>query len=84
MQEIKEEPITNYSREELQALIASPIIQEKLSSEEKCLVPKEFVQILADDKQVQLKPFIVKDIDQLLQTKTDGWQWSHCLICLLA
>ncbi|KAL0011975.1 hypothetical protein SO802_007083 [Lithocarpus litseifolius] len=74
IQEIKEEPITKYSREELQALIASPIIQEKLSSEEKCLVPKEFLQILADDKEVQLKPFIVKDIDQLLQTKTDGRQ----------
>jgi hypothetical protein len=53
---------------ELEALLASPVIQEKLSSEEKCLVPKEFLQILANDNEVQLKPLIVKDIDHLLQT----------------
>ena len=52
----------------LEALLASPVIQEKLSSEEKCLVPKEFLQILANDNEVQLKPLIVKDIDHLLQT----------------
>jgi hypothetical protein len=53
---------------ELEALLASPVIQEKLSSEEKCLVPKEFLQILTNDNEVQLKPLIVKDIDHLLQT----------------
>ncbi|XP_057996162.1 transcription factor bHLH52-like [Hevea brasiliensis] len=33
---------------ELQILLASPMIQEKLYSQEKCLVPKEFLQTIAN------------------------------------
>ncbi|PIA61327.1 hypothetical protein AQUCO_00300697v1 [Aquilegia coerulea] len=35
--------------EQLEVLLASPTIQEKLYSEDKCLVPQEFVEALAKD-----------------------------------
>lgn len=55
-------------REGLQALLASPIIQEKLYSEEKCLIPKEFAETLANDPEIQSKSVIVEGIHQLLRT----------------
>ncbi|KAL9345673.1 hypothetical protein Peur_060526 [Populus x canadensis] len=53
--------------QELQTLlVTSPAIQEKLYSEEKCLVPRDFVQTIANDCQIQSKPLIIEEIDQLL------------------
>ncbi|KAF9606982.1 hypothetical protein IFM89_030401 [Coptis chinensis] len=52
----------------LETLIASPAIREKLSTEEKCLVPKEFVEILAKDHDIQSNPLISKEVDLLTQS----------------
>ncbi|XP_034197869.1 transcription factor bHLH52-like [Prunus dulcis] len=55
-------------KKDLQA-VASPIVQEKLYSEEKCLVSKEFVQVLANDHDIESKPLLKDSVAQLLQTK---------------
>ena len=53
--------------EELQA-IASLIIQEKLYSVEKCLVPKQFLETLANDEVLlQSNPFILNGLHHLIQ-----------------
>ncbi|KAA8514785.1 hypothetical protein F0562_017964 [Nyssa sinensis] len=54
--------------QELHFLVGSPLIQEKLYSEDKCLVPKQFVQTLADDPELQSNPMIFRDINQLIRT----------------
>lgn len=46
-------------------ILTSQTIQEKLYTEEKCLVPIEFVQVLANDPDIQSRPFF-KDINQLM------------------
>nr|XP_034889159.1 transcription factor bHLH52 [Populus alba]TKR79440.1 basic helix-loop-helix family protein [Populus alba] len=51
--------------QELQTLVTSPTIQEKLYLEQKCLVPRDFVQTIANDCEIQAKPLnIVEEIDQ--------------------
>ncbi|KAF5198517.1 Transcription factor bhlh [Thalictrum thalictroides] len=53
----------------LEVLLASPTIQEKLYSEEKCLVPQNFVEALAKDNEIiQSNPSISKDIVLLTQS----------------
>ncbi|KAL5744075.1 hypothetical protein ACOSP7_026928 [Xanthoceras sorbifolium] len=64
MQERKE--ASNKEDDKLHILLASPIIEEKLYSEDKCLVLQEFVQTLANDPEIQSKPIIFEGIDQLL------------------
>ncbi|XP_059637936.1 transcription factor bHLH52-like [Cornus florida] len=64
-----EEPLDT---QELQNLVASPLIQEKLYSEEKCLISKQFVETLAHDHGLQSNPMISKNINQLIQTD-DGY-----------
>lgn len=54
--------------QELPNLLASQAIQEKLYSEEKCLIPKDFVQTLANDYQIQSKPLIIEEINRILLT----------------
>ncbi|EYU43210.1 hypothetical protein ABFS82_08G124000 [Erythranthe guttata] len=51
----------------LHGLITSPLIQEKLYSAEKCLVPEKFVQALAndDDTTLESKPQLRKEINEL-------------------
>ncbi|BBN67977.1 basic helix-loop-helix DNA-binding superfamily protein [Prunus dulcis] len=49
--------IFKQEKKDLQA-VASPIVQEKLYSEEKCLVSKEFVQVLANDHDIESKPLL--------------------------
>ncbi|KAG8385174.1 hypothetical protein BUALT_Bualt03G0014500 [Buddleja alternifolia] len=41
-----------FESEELHGLLESPLIQEKLYSTEKCLVPQKFVQKLSSDRQI--------------------------------
>ncbi|KAL2474794.1 Transcription factor bHLH [Abeliophyllum distichum] len=48
----KEETIHDQS-EELNALLESPLIQKKLYSTEKCLVPQKFVEIIENDGKIQ-------------------------------
>ncbi|XP_077211262.1 transcription factor bHLH52-like [Tasmannia lanceolata] len=54
--------------EELHGLLASPRIQEKLYEEEKCLVPKEIVETLAKDQELQSNPSVSKDLRSFLQS----------------
>jgi hypothetical protein len=49
-------------------VVASPIIQEKLFSENKCLVPKELVEILANHFDAQSKPSLSNKLNQLLKS----------------
>ncbi|XP_028965117.1 transcription factor bHLH53-like [Malus domestica] len=65
-QERKEEGL-HINQESLQ-VVASPIVQEKLYSEEKCLVLKEFVEVLAKDDDIQSKPLLRDKVAELLQT----------------
>ncbi|KAH7545579.1 hypothetical protein FEM48_Zijuj01G0108400 [Ziziphus jujuba var. spinosa] len=61
IQETKEEALHVQGLE----ILASQTIQEKLYTEEKCLVPMEFVRLLANDPEIRSGPFI-KEIDQLI------------------
>nr|WKE35115.1 basic helix-loop-helix family protein [Rosa persica] len=63
MQEKKGQRLHN--QEGLQVL-ASPIVQEKLYSEEKCLVSREFVETLANNQEIQSKPLLKDNIAKLL------------------
>ncbi|KAH1051592.1 hypothetical protein AAZX31_08G164800 [Glycine max] len=63
-QEDKAEP----PPENLHALVASPFVQEKLYTEERCFVPKEVVTTLTNHKDVQSRPTILKDLKQLIGT----------------
>lgn len=74
MQQEMKEPFHMHAQD-LQNLLASPIIQEKLYSEDKCLVPKEFVETLANDPEIQSKPMVFQGIDQLLRTNIGGHSW---------
>ncbi|XP_044478829.1 uncharacterized protein LOC123205848 [Mangifera indica] len=68
MQPIIAEKEEFFPFQELQTLLESPIIQEKLYSEEKCLVPKKILQTLKKDPEIQSKPAIFGSIDELLET----------------
>ncbi|KAK7311103.1 hypothetical protein RJT34_09010 [Clitoria ternatea] len=63
-----EEDKTGSPSENLQALFVSPFVQEKLYSEERCFVTKEFVTTLTNDDDVQSRPTILKDLKQLIGT----------------
>jgi len=52
--------------ENLHGLVVSPFIQEKLYSEERCFVPKEFVTTLTNHENVQSRPSILKDLKDLI------------------
>ncbi|KAK2653276.1 hypothetical protein Ddye_013132 [Dipteronia dyeriana] len=71
MASIQQERKESLNTEKVQNLLASPIIQEKLYSEDKCLVPLEFVETLATDPKIQSKPIIFEGIDQLLHGRDD-------------
>lgn len=55
---------------ELQVLLSSPTIHEKLYWKEKCLVPGKLVEALADDHQIRTMHTINDEIDKLLQNPT--------------
>ncbi|KAK9081502.1 hypothetical protein Syun_030826 [Stephania yunnanensis] len=60
--------------EQLQVLLASPIIQEKLYSAEKCLVPKQLIETsnAKDQHEIKTNKLISKDsTDDLLMQQTD-------------
>ncbi|CAK9151490.1 unnamed protein product [Ilex paraguariensis] len=58
----------SFYTEELQDLLGSPFLQEKLSSMEKCLVPKIFVQTLAEEGELQSNTTVLKNIKELIRT----------------
>nr|WIE96063.1 basic helix-loop-helix transcription factor [Loropetalum chinense var. rubrum] len=53
--------------EELQVLLGSSAVQEKLCLEEKCLVPKEFVKILRNHLDFKSKPLVSNGLNHLIQ-----------------
>ncbi|KAG7648063.1 Transcription factor bHLH52 [Arabidopsis thaliana] len=53
---------------EMQFLLASQEIQEKLSTEEVCVVPREMVQVLKAEECILTNPKISRDINKLLST----------------
>ncbi|ESQ33791.1 hypothetical protein EUTSA_v10009765mg [Eutrema salsugineum] len=53
---------------EMQFLLASQNIQEKLSTEEVCVVPREMVQVLKAEECILRNPKIYRDINKLLST----------------
>ncbi|XP_044507237.1 transcription factor bHLH53-like [Mangifera indica] len=68
MQPIMVEKEEKFLSQELQTLLKSPVIQEKLYSEEKCLVPRKILQTLRKDPEIQSKPAIFGSIYELLET----------------
>ncbi|KAK7257019.1 hypothetical protein RIF29_30695 [Crotalaria pallida] len=52
--------------EDMHALLVSLSVQEKMYSEEKCLVPKDFITTLSNDINLQSRPSILKELKQLL------------------
>ncbi|KDP34844.1 hypothetical protein JCGZ_09132 [Jatropha curcas] len=55
------------THDQLQILLTSSTIQEKLCSQEKCLVPREVLETIANDQElIQSTPSIIDEIDQLL------------------
>ncbi|CAH2034565.1 unnamed protein product [Thlaspi arvense] len=53
---------------EMRFLLASQEIQEKLSTEEVCVVPREMVQVLKAEECILRNPKISRDINKLLST----------------
>ncbi|XP_042477429.1 transcription factor bHLH52-like [Macadamia integrifolia] len=56
--------------EGLGVVLASPRIEEKLYLEEKCLVPKGFVETLAKDQGIKSNPTIAKSLNRLIQSES--------------
>lgn len=66
MKEEEETENVVVAQQGLELLLASPTIHEKLYSEEKCLVPNEFVtNKLVKHDSIQSNPFISKQIHLL-------------------
>uniref|UniRef100_A0A7N0TAZ3 BHLH domain-containing protein n=1 Tax=Kalanchoe fedtschenkoi TaxID=63787 RepID=A0A7N0TAZ3_KALFE len=56
----------------LQVLAASPVVQEKLYSQETCLVPRKLIQSLSSDSELQSrKPPVIKQINSLLAAQAE-------------
>ncbi|XP_057982350.1 transcription factor bHLH52-like [Malania oleifera] len=53
-------------KEEFRALIASPIVQEKLYVEEKCLVPVDSIKTFTNHHEAQLNSFISSELNLLV------------------
>ncbi|CAL0303680.1 unnamed protein product [Lupinus luteus] len=54
--------------ENLHALLGSHSVQEKMYSEEKCIVSKDFITTLTNHANFQSRPCILKDLKQLIGT----------------
>ncbi|XP_020268269.1 transcription factor bHLH53-like [Asparagus officinalis] len=49
---------------DIEVLLKSQVVQEKLSGEGKCIVPKEMVEALAKDTEIRSSPFISRDLNR--------------------
>ncbi|KAB8486527.1 hypothetical protein FH972_025365 [Carpinus fangiana] len=56
-------------REEMQVILTSPSVQEKLYLEDKCLVPKELAKMLSKHCDIKSNPSISNDLNQLLRSE---------------
>lgn len=68
---LQEDKVAAPPTEDLHTLVVSPLVQEKLYSEERCFVPKEFVTTLTNHDDVRSNPTILKDLKQLILGQTD-------------
>nr|XP_004488862.1 transcription factor bHLH52-like [Cicer arietinum] len=72
MQTLTKEDKEGPSSEDLQKLVVSPLVQERLYSEEMCFVPKEFVTaILTNHDDVRSQPTILKGPKQLIGSQIE-------------
>ncbi|XP_020264737.1 transcription factor bHLH53-like [Asparagus officinalis] len=49
---------------DIEVLLKSQVVQEKLLGEGKCIVPKEMVDALTKDTEVRSSPFISRDLNR--------------------
>ncbi|KAL1833930.1 hypothetical protein ACET3Z_003581 [Daucus carota] len=66
LQLMQEENDEGMQSPELESLVTSPLVQEKLYSAEKCLVPEDFVKSLIQKPQLQSNPQLIKDLIKLI------------------
>ncbi|KAJ0977997.1 hypothetical protein J5N97_013471 [Dioscorea zingiberensis] len=55
-------------QEQLQVLLESPKVHEKLYVEEKCIVPEKIVENLLEDKQINLNRSVHRDLARFVET----------------
>lgn len=54
---------------EMQVILASPRVQEKLYLEDKCLVPKELSKLCVKEHDILSKPSISNDLNRLVKSE---------------
>ncbi|XP_072957826.1 uncharacterized protein [Typha angustifolia] len=65
---VQENKAAYHGEEQLQLLLGSTNVQEKLYGEGKCLVPKELVETSAKDQDVKSNPLISRDLDRFIES----------------
>ncbi|KAG5000423.1 hypothetical protein JHK87_021495 [Glycine soja] len=60
--------------ENIHALVVSPLVQEKLYTEERCFVPNGIVTTLTNHEDVHSRPTILEDLKQLIGTDIEKKQ----------
>ena len=63
---LQEDKASTPTDQDLQALLASPSVEEKLYLQEKCFVPQQFVTTLANHGDIRTSSSILKDLKQLI------------------
>ncbi|KAK7324300.1 hypothetical protein VNO77_27833 [Canavalia gladiata] len=64
--------------ETLHSLVVYPFVQEKLYSEERCFVPKDFVTTLTNHEDVQSRPTLLKDLKELIGNDIEKIIFINC------
>ncbi|XP_028799608.1 transcription factor bHLH52-like [Neltuma alba] len=64
--EDKESTWSDNQDQQLQAMLGSPSVAEKLYLQEKCLVPQNLVTTLTNHTDIQTRPSILKELHQLI------------------
>ncbi|XP_054817094.1 transcription factor bHLH52-like [Prosopis cineraria] len=66
LMEDKPSTLSDNLYQQLQAILGSPGVEEKLYLQEKCLVPQHLVTTLTNHTDIQARPSILKDLNQLI------------------
>ncbi|KAK7324297.1 hypothetical protein VNO77_27830 [Canavalia gladiata] len=64
--------------ETLHSLVVYPFVQEKLYSEERCFVPKDFVTTLTNHEDVQSRPTLLKDLKEFIGNDIEKKTFINC------
>ncbi|XP_042459601.1 transcription factor bHLH52-like [Zingiber officinale] len=70
-------PIKNWAappetERKAQALVSSPRVQEKLAAEGRCVVAKELVMVMAEDKEIKSNLTIARDLNRFIESINIG------------